>query len=80
MSDRPPVSLELLQTMVQRVLDGQTMLREDVRNVRRRLSRIEHAIASLQRAEVDRREDDIAAQDQLDALAARMDRLEGRSP
>ena len=59
-SEGPPVSLELLQTTVQRVLDSQTVLREGVRNVRRRLSRIEHAIASLQRADVDRREDEIA--------------------
>ncbi len=79
MSERSPVSLDLLQAMVQRVLDGQTMLREDVRNVRRRLSRIEHAIASVQRAEVDRHDDEIATQDQLDALAARLDRLEGRA-
>ena len=50
MSEHPPISLELLQTMVQRELNGQAMLREDVRSVRRRLSRIEHAIASLQRA------------------------------
>ena len=78
MSERPPVSLELLQAMVQRVLDGQAMLREDARNVRRRLSRIEHAIASLQRAEVDRGEGEIATQDQFDALAARLERLEGR--
>lgn len=47
----PSTSLELLQAMVQRVLDGQAMLREDVRNVRRQLFRIEHAITSLQRAE-----------------------------
>ena len=36
------------------------MLRDDVRNVRRRLARIEHAIASLQRADVGRREDEVS--------------------
>ena len=51
MSERALVSLELLQTMVQRVLDGQASLREDVRTMHRQLSRIDHAIASLRRAE-----------------------------
>ena len=54
MSERQPVGLELLQSMVQRVLDGQTTLREDNRNMRRRLSRIEHALLALQRSDVDR--------------------------
>ena len=51
MSERPPVSLEVLQAIVQRVLDGQAMLRENALTLHRQLSRIEHAIASLQRAE-----------------------------
>jgi hypothetical protein len=72
MSDH--VRLELLQSMVQRVLDGQTMLREDDRNLRRRLSRIEHALLGLQRAEVDRSEGESGTQAQIDSL---VERLEG---
>ena len=45
-----PVSLDLLQSMVQRVLDGQNLHREDIRNIRRRLSRIEHQLASIESA------------------------------
>ena len=45
-----PVSLDLLQSMVQRVLDGQNLHREDIRNIRRRLSRIEHWLASIESA------------------------------
>jgi hypothetical protein len=76
MSDH--VSLELLQNMVQRVLDGQTMLREDNRNLRRRLSRIEHALLGLQRAEVDRSEGESGTQAQIDSLVERLERLEGK--
>ena len=78
-SERAQVSLELLQSMVQRVLDGQKMLREDNRNLRRRLSRIEHALLALQRADVDRTEGETGTQDQIDALAARLERLEDQA-
>ena len=86
MSDRPQVSLDLLQTMVERVLDGQTMLREDNRNLRRRFSRmehrmsaIEHALLALQSAAADRTEGETSMQDQIDALAAGLERLEDRT-
>ena len=87
MSDDPSkVSLELLQSMVQRVLDGQGMLREDNQNMRRRFSRvehrlaaIEHALLALQGAAADRTESETGTQDQIDALAARLERLEGRA-
>jgi hypothetical protein len=79
MSEREPVSLDLPQRMVQQMLDGQRMLREDNRGLRRRLSRIEHSLLALQRAEVDRTEAETATQDQIDALAARLERLEDRA-
>jgi hypothetical protein len=79
MSGREPVSLELLHGMVQRVLDGQKLLREDNRNMRRRLSRIEHGLLALQRADVDRTESETATQDQIDALSARLEHLEDRA-
>lgn len=73
------VSLDLLQSMVQRVLDGQAMLREDNRNLRRRLSRIEHALLALQRAELGRSEGEGGTQDQIDALAERLERVEAKT-
>lgn len=87
MSDPPRVSLELLQKMVQRVLDGQTMLREDNRNLRRRFSRVEHrlsaiahALLALQSEAADRTEGETSTQDQIEALTARLERLEDRAP
>jgi predicted nucleic acid-binding Zn-ribbon protein len=75
--------MALLQEMVQRVLDEQRelrdhvrLLREDNQAVRRRLSRIEQAMLGLQRALLDRVEGDSAVQNTIDALTARLDRLE----
>ena len=73
----PEPSLELLQQMVQRVLDAHRVLRDDNQQFRRRLSRIEPALLSLQRAQVDRLEDDAAVQDQIDALTARLEERAG---
>ncbi len=41
------VSLDLLQQMVQRVLDSQRETREDVREIKARLGRLESEVASL---------------------------------
>lgn len=46
----PEPSLELIQSMLQRLLDGQNMLRDDVRNMRRRMSRLEANMVALQRS------------------------------
>ncbi|AUB81124.1 hypothetical protein [Candidatus Thiodictyon syntrophicum] len=43
----PDASLELLMTMVQRVLDSQREVREDVREIKTRLGRLESEVASL---------------------------------
>ena len=43
----PDASLELLMTMVQRVLDSQREAREDVREIKTRLGRLESEVASL---------------------------------
>jgi len=72
----PEPGLELLHQTVQRVLDAHKVLREDNQQFRRRLSRIEHALLSLQRTQVDRLEDDAAVQDQIDALTLRLERLD----
>jgi hypothetical protein len=72
-------TLELLPQMVQRVLDSQKMLREDNRQIRRRLSRMEHALLALQRAHVDRLERETDVQDQIDEMSTRLERLEEKA-
>ena len=72
------VSLELLQTMVQRLLDGQAMIRDDLANLRRRMGRVENGLLALQRAHVDRLEGEVGTQDQIDALTRRLERVEER--
>jgi hypothetical protein len=72
--------------MVQRVLGGQAMLRDDSWSLCRRLSRIEHrlsamehAILVLQSSDADRVGAETDVQDRIDALTARIERLEGRT-
>ena len=72
----PEPSLELIQSMLQRLLDGQNMLRDDVRNVRRRMSRFEASMVALQRFDLDAQESEGSIQEQVDGLAARVERLE----
>lgn len=43
----PEASLELLMTMVQKVLDAQRESREDIREIKTRLGRLEGDVASL---------------------------------
>lgn len=72
----PEPSLELIQSMLQRLLDGQNTLREDVRNVRRRMSRLEASMVALQRSNLDAQESEANIQEQVDGLAVRIERLE----
>jgi len=71
-----PVSLELLGQMMQRQLDAQGLLRADVRQVRRKLDRVERAILALQRSDIDRAETDADTQEQIDQITRRIERLE----
>lgn len=41
------VSLDMIQAMVQRVLDGQSLLREDMSDVKRRLTSLEMSVAQI---------------------------------
>ena len=75
----PEPSLELIQSMVQRVLDMQKMLRDDVTNVRRRISRMEASMIALQRSSLDAQEGEAGVQEQVDGLAARVERLERKA-
>ena len=64
-------SLEMIQAMVQRVLDGQSMLREDMADVKRRLSSLEMAVAQVH--------SDFAGQSmRIDRVEGRLERIERR--
>jgi len=67
----PEPSLELLMQMVQRVLDGQKDLRDDMREVKTRLGRLETDVAQLHlyMAEQSTR---------LDRVSERLERVERR--
>ena len=65
------VSLEMIQAMVQRVLDGQSLLREDVNDVKRRLSSLEMSVAQIHA--------DFAGQSmRIDRLETRLERIDRR--
>jgi TolA-binding protein len=74
-----PVSLELLGQMMQRQLDAQGLLRSDVRQMRRKLDRIERAILALQRSDIDRAEADADTQEQIYQMNRRIERLEAEA-
>ena len=67
----PEPSLELLQTMMQRMIDGQ-------RQIMGRLERVERAVLAGQRQLLDRSEADSDMQHQIDTLVQRVEALESR--
>ena len=67
----PEPSLELLQTLMERMLDQQ-------RQVMHRLERVERALLAGQRMLLDRTEAETDIQDQLDAITRRVEALEAR--
>jgi len=67
----PEPSLELLQTLMERMLDQQ-------RQVMSRLERVERALLAGQRLLLDRTETDTDIQHQLDAITRRVEALEAR--
>lgn len=71
------ITLDALAVLIQRGIDGQTMLRTDVRQMRRKLDRIERAIHELQRADIDSDEAETDVEAQIDALTRRVERLGG---
>jgi ubiquinone biosynthesis protein UbiJ len=77
MAEEP--SIIILQRMVQKVLDGQTMLRKDNQNMRRRLGRIERTLLNLSRADTDRTEAEGDLQEQIDSLTERLESLESKA-
>ncbi|CAA7624563.1 hypothetical protein [Magnetospirillum sp. UT-4] len=64
-------NLDLIQTMIQRVLDGQRDLRDDMADVKRRLSSLELAVTQVH--------GDFAGQSmRIDRIETRLDRMERR--
>lgn len=53
------ISLELLGQMIQRLIDGQAMLRADVRQLRRKADRIEALLADIARGLAGGPKDDV---------------------
>jgi len=74
----PDVSLEMLQAMVQRVLDGQKEQREDLREIKGRLTALELGQAAIKRDIAASAESDARIQGQLDRLSDRVERIERR--
>ena len=67
----PEPSLQLLQTLMERMLEQQ-------RQVMNRLERVERALLAGQRLLLDRTEADTDIQHQLDAITRRVEALETR--
>jgi len=74
----PEPSLELLQTLVERLLDGQRDMTIRLVGIERRLERVERALLAGQRLLLDRTEADTDIQHQLDAITRRVEALEAR--
>lgn len=71
-------SLELLQVMVQRLLDGQLVLRDDVHDMRARLTSLERAVLASRRDQANDAEHVAHLQEQMDRLTDRIARIERR--
>jgi hypothetical protein len=74
----PEPSLELLQTLMERMLDQQRDVTDRLVGVERRLERVERALLAGQRLLLDRTEADTDIQHQLDAITRRVEALEAR--
>jgi hypothetical protein len=68
-------SLEMLQLMVQRVLDSQIAIREDVRELKHRMSTVEQQISNLAASEASHY---ASLSTRLDRLETRVERIERR--
>ena len=67
----PEPSLAMLQTLMERMIDGQ-------RQIMNRLERVERAVLAGQRLLLDRSEADTDMQHQIDTLVQRVEALESR--
>lgn len=70
-------SLELLQTLMERMLTEQRQVGSRLEQVEKRLMRVERAVLAGQRLLLDRSETDTEIQHSLDELTRRVEALEG---
>ena len=71
-------SLDLLQVMVQRLLDGQMTLRDDIHDMRSRLTSLKRAVLASRRDQASDAERVAHVQEQMDRLTDRIARIERR--
>lgn len=76
MAKRSEVSLELLQTLMERMLTEQRDLKAQFGRVQNRLERVERAVLAGQRMLLDRTETDTEIQHRLDDITRRVEALE----
>ena len=74
----PEPSLELLQSLMERMLEQQRDVTGRLVGIERRLERVERALLAGQRLLLDRTETDTDIQHQLDAITRRVEALEAR--
>jgi hypothetical protein len=74
----PEPSLELLQSLMERMLEQQRDVTGRLVGIERRLERVERALLAGQRLLLDRTEADTDIQHQLDAITRRVEALEAR--
>lgn len=73
----PEPSLELLQTLMERMLTEQRQVGARLEQVEKRLMRVERAVLAGQRLLLDRSETDTEIQHRLDELTRRVEVVEG---
>lgn len=76
MSKRPTVTLELLGTLMERMLSEQRQVNSRLGQVESRLMRVERALLAGQRLLLDRTEAETSIQHQLDDISRRVEALE----
>ena len=74
----PEPSLAMLQTLMERMIEGQRQTNDGQRQIMNRLERVERAVLAGQRLLLDRSEADTDMQHQIDTLVRRVEALESR--
>ncbi len=72
------VSLEFMQDMTQRIMDGFATMHDDMQDVKTRLSAVERAVIGLRRDQTHDAANAAHAQDRMDRLGERVARIERR--
>jgi hypothetical protein len=72
----PPVTMEILRRMMQRMLDQQEHERLEMQIMKRELKRIDRRLSALEHRDLDRADFEDAIETRFAHLARRVDRLE----